>query len=157
MTLQNGTIVKFKCYIDEDYNNRSKTNQEKHDEFMRNIEGKIATICGSYLDENTNTTYYVVEEYNGNAFPLSYFECVIPTINIENPRKYLVNECIVILKNENILIYNNGKFYKEYNPIITLDQYNEYLEFGYGENRNDKYDIIQIYSDWTTSELIWER
>lgn len=157
MILQNGTIVKFKHDIDDELSYKNKMNQEKHNELMRNIEGKIATIHSSRLNEDTNTTYYMVEEYIGNEFPLSYFECIIPIINIENHRNHLVDECVAILRNEDILMYNNGKFYKEYNPIRTLNQYNENLEFGYGENRNEKYDIIQIYSDWTTSELIWER
>lgn len=159
MKLENEMLVKFKNDIEPDKNEFNKRYEDEYFKMLDRIQGKIVTVKSTDVRYGTGETTFEVWEdgFIGKRFPITYLECVIPTIPINNPKLKLKDECVVILKNEKILMYNNGKFYKEYNPIICLNQYNEDLEFGYRENRNQEYDIIQIYSDWTTFELIWER
>lgn len=159
MRLENGMIVKFKNYIEPDENEFNERYKDKYFEMLGRIQGKIVTVKSTEISYGTGNTIFEVyeDEFIGERFPITYLDCVMSTMPIDIPKLKLKDECIVILRNEEILMYNNGKFYKEYNPIMTLGQYNEDLEFGYGENRNKEYDIIQIFSDWTTSELIWER
>lgn len=159
MKLEKGTIVKFKNYIEPDENEFHERCKDEYFKMLDSIEGKVVTVKSTDIRYGTCNTVFEVEEgeFMGRRFPITYLECIIPTIAIDFPKLKLKNECVVILKNEDILMYNNGKFYKEYNPRLCLDEYNEDLEFGHREDRNERYDIMKIYSDWTTSELIWER
>lgn len=158
MKLENGIKVKFKNRIEPNIIFESDSANLRYGKLINDIEGEIVTIHSSDINLETGNIDYEVEEYIGHKFPLSYFECIIPSIPIEVPKEYLVESCVVKLRSGVKLLYSNSIFYKDCEIYMTLNCIGDDLTpsstlMGLS-NQND---IMTIYKDHKCEEVLWER
>lgn len=158
MKLENGMIVKFKNRIEPNIIFESDSANLRYGKLIDEIEGEIATIHSRHANLETGNIDYEVEEYIGHKFPLSYFECIIPSIPIEAPKEHLVESCVVKLRSGVKLLYSNSIFYKDCEIYMVLNCLGDDLTpsstlMGLS-NQND---IMIIYKDHECEEVLWER
>lgn len=157
MKLERGMVVRFKEWIDIEYDRKFRNDEErqKHIDNLKKIEYKIVTVNDVNSDNKYKPPMVETWEFPCEYFPIYYFDCIIPTIPIEIPKEYLKDNNIVKLRNGEKLLYSNNLFFKEFSKFCELKDFSYDLK--YITAPSGGYDIVKIYENINSETVIWER
>ncbi|WP_297131829.1 hypothetical protein [Terrisporobacter sp.] len=157
MKLERGMVVRFKSWIDIEYDRKFRSDEErqKHIKNLEKLEYKIVTINNVELYNKLALPMIETWEFPGEYFPIYYFDCIIPTIHIEIPKEYLKDNNVVELKNGEKLLYTNNLFCKKFSKFCELNDFSYDLK--YIAAPSGGYDIVKIYKNYECKEVLWER